>query len=49
MLAGIIIVGVSSLLISPAGSIGVHSQDRKKVVIASLYLLLAIQMAVLVS
>jgi hypothetical protein len=40
MLAWIIIVGVISLLISPAGFIGVTSQDRRKVVMSSLYLLL---------
>lgn len=49
MLACIIIVGVISLLISPAGFIGVQSQDRKKVVKTSLYLLLVAQTAFFVS
>ena len=40
MLASIIIVGVVSLLVSPAGFIGVVSPDRKKVFKFSLYLLL---------
>ena len=49
MLAVIIIVGVVSLLLSPAGFIGIKSQDRKKVIMFSLYLLVVAQVAFLVS
>ncbi|MEC4679423.1 MAG: hypothetical protein VST67_01835 [Nitrospirota bacterium] len=49
MLAVIIIVGVVSLLLSPAGFIGIKSQDRKKVIIFSLYLLVVAQVAFLFS
>lgn len=40
MLAGILIVGTCSLLFSPVGFIGIPSQDKKKVLTFSLYLLL---------
>jgi len=49
MLAVIIIVCVISLLLSPAGFIGIKSQDRKKVIIFSLYLLVVAQVAFLFS
>ena len=49
MLAWIIIVGVVSILLNPAGFIGIKSQDRKKVIIFSLYLLLVAQIAFLFS
>ncbi|MDH5429606.1 MAG: hypothetical protein OEZ57_16425 [Nitrospirota bacterium] len=45
MLAAIIIVGALSLVVSPAGFIGVLSQDRKMVVIFSLSLLLVAVLA----
>ncbi len=49
MLAWIIIAGTGSLLLSSAGFIGVVSQDRKKVVLFSLYLLLVAQIAFFLS
>ncbi len=49
MLAWIIIVGVVSLLLSPAGFIGIKSSNRKKIIAFSLYLLLIAQLAYLVS
>ena len=49
MLAGILIVGTCSLLFSPAGFIGISSQDRKQVIIFSLYLLLITGIAFLFS
>ncbi len=49
MLAWIIILGVASLSFSPAGFIGVTSQDRGKIVKFSLYLLLVAVIAFLVS
>ena len=49
MLVSIIIVGVVSLLVSPAGFIGVLSTDRKKVIMFSLYLLLVALIAFLLS
>jgi len=49
MLAWMIIVGTVSLLLSPLGFIGIKSQDRKKVIIYSLYLLLVVQIAFLFS
>ncbi len=49
MLASIIIVGVVSLLVNPAGFIGVKSPDRKKVVIFSLALLLVALLAFVLS
>lgn len=49
MLAWVIFVGLSSIGISPSGFIGVYSKDRKKIVISSLYLLLATLTALLVS
>ncbi len=45
MLASIIIVGIISLLVNPAGFIGVKSPNRKKVVLFSLALLLAALLA----
>jgi len=39
MLAWILIVGAVSILLSPTGFIGIKSQDRKKVIAFSLYLL----------
>ena len=49
MLASIIIVGVVSLLVNPAGFIGVKSPDRKKVVLFSLALLLVALLAFFLS
>jgi hypothetical protein len=49
MLASIIIVGMVSLLVSPAGFIGVVSPDRKKVVMFSLSLLLVALIAFILS
>jgi hypothetical protein len=49
MLAVIIIVGVVSLALNPAGFIGVTSHDRKKVVMFSLYLLVVALVAFLCS
>lgn len=49
MLAWIIIVGGVSMLLSPAGFIGIQFHDRKKIINFSLYLLFAALLAFLFS